>query len=296
MPSPSHAVIIYNPHSTGNAKQHAEELKSELAQRLPKLEVELMPTRYAGHAIELAYEFATKYVTPLIISASGDGGYHEVINGAIRARNEDANPICAVLPSGNANDHARTMHKEPLADLIVGGRTTHLDLLKLEVEYENGTQLARYAHSYIGLGLTPSIAAELNKTTLNSLKATGIVLKNFLGFRPVQILRRGKIVDLDSIIFSTIPEMAKLIKLSTEAKPDDGAYEVISFRHKKKADLFGRFVKGVYDNLGAQSREDPYSFTMLVKAPVQLDGEVVMLPRGSRVTVSIAPGLLRTMV
>ena len=59
-------------------------------------------TNHTGHATELAREAAATG-SPLIVSDSGDGGYNEVVNGA--------------MASGNANHHARFMHDEPLVEL-----------------------------------------------------------------------------------------------------------------------------------------------------------------------------------
>src|SRR3712207_3003561 len=66
-------VIIFNPNSTGNAPRSAEELRAELARRLPAVPVELCPTQHAGHARELARE-AAGTGRPLLVSVSGVGG------------------------------------------------------------------------------------------------------------------------------------------------------------------------------------------------------------------------------
>ena len=41
-------VIIFNPHSTGDAPRSAEELRSELAQRLPDVPLQLSPPSTPG--------------------------------------------------------------------------------------------------------------------------------------------------------------------------------------------------------------------------------------------------------
>src|SRR5829696_8961344 len=46
-------VIVFNPNSTGDAPASAEQLRAELARRLPTVPLELRPTRYAGHAREI---------------------------------------------------------------------------------------------------------------------------------------------------------------------------------------------------------------------------------------------------
>lgn len=140
------AVLIFNPQSTGDAERLATELRDELAERLPQFPVQLQPTQHAGHARDLARE-AAAVGSPLIVSVSGDGGYNEVVDGAMQAGNDRA--VCAVLPAGNANDHRRATKQKPLADAIVAGTITRLDLLRLTVD--GAAVPTGHAHSYIGL-------------------------------------------------------------------------------------------------------------------------------------------------
>src|SRR5687767_8773764 len=60
-------VIIFNPQSTGNAPESAEELRDDLRQRLPAVPLELSPTQHAGHAWDLARKAAVGG-RPLIVS------------------------------------------------------------------------------------------------------------------------------------------------------------------------------------------------------------------------------------
>lgn len=299
MHSFSSISVIFNPNSTGNAKRQAEDLKSTLAPLLPDLPVQLLPTTHAGHAIELAYETAKSAQTgdfPLIISASGDGGYNEVINGALRAQHEGATPVCAVLPSGNANDHARTMHDDELADLIVKGDIKMLDLLQVTATAPDGTVLERYAHSYIGLGLTPVVAVELNKYTLNSFKEAWIILKTFWNLRPVIIRTPDKTMRIDSLICSLIPEMAKVLTISDKAEQGDGMFELTIFPHNHKFKLIWRLLKGVVSNMEAQSRQHDYECSILQDVPIQLDGEILEFTKNTRLQVSLCPQYIRTLI
>ncbi|MFC7660385.1 acylglycerol kinase family protein [Pseudonocardia benzenivorans] len=152
-------VVIFNPHSTGSAAELAAELGAELTRRLPRTTVRLRPTERAGHARELAGE-AARVPRSLIVSVSGDGGYNEVVDGVMQAG--DTGTVCAVMAAGNANDHRRTTREQALGDAIVAGEVRHLDLLRLTVGEGPGT-VVRYAHSYIGVGLTPIVAIDLEK-------------------------------------------------------------------------------------------------------------------------------------
>ena len=151
-------VLIFNPASTGDASALAAELCAELQRRQPDLPVTLQPTEHAGHARDLARD-AARTGRPLLVSVSGDGGYNEVVDGAMQAGNDAA--VCAVLPAGNANDHRRATREQPLADAIVTGSVTRIDLLRLTVGGSSPT--TRYAHSYVGLGLTPVVAVDVEK-------------------------------------------------------------------------------------------------------------------------------------
>lgn len=292
----SNVVIIYNPNSTGSAKVEARRLRQVLKRERPSLPVKLHPTDYAGHATEIAYDAAKDFKRPLIISASGDGGYNEVVNGALQAQEEGARPVCAVLPAGNANDHARTMQNKPLVDLILAESVTKLDVLKVDLATPGMMVRSRYAHSYVGLGITPIVASELDKKggKNSSVRETLAVFRTVWKMRPVQIRRKGRLVKYDSIICSIIPEMAKVFTISGAARPDDGRFELTMIPHGLKIGLVRHMVKGVFAEIGASTRQADFHCTLQQKSRIQFDGEVVRLAAATRVSVTICPGLLET--
>ena len=122
--------IVFNPNSTGNASERAQELADELAERAPDLPVTLRPTEHAGHGREIARD-AAREGRPLVVSVSGDGGYNDVVNGLMEAGADGV--FAAVLAAGNANDHRRVTRERPLADAIVDGEVSRLDLLRMSV-------------------------------------------------------------------------------------------------------------------------------------------------------------------
>jgi diacylglycerol kinase family enzyme len=291
----SSVEIIYNPNSTGNSHDVAKKLKSDLKTTMPELPVHLHATKYAGHAEKLAYTLASEHAQPLIVSSSGDGGYNEVVNGAMRAQSKGAHPVCAVLAAGNANDHSRTLLHEPLADLIRARRVSRIDLLKVRVKAD-GTDTERYAHSYVGFGLTPVVATELNKASLNALRESWIVVKTFVRYRPIRIRVQKKILELDSILFTNIGEMAKFLTVSQSAEATDGQFEVVLFKHTHKLRLVRRLAKAALRGLDSKKKYQEYSFTTLKRMPAQLDGEVLRVPKGAVVTVTSEHGTLSTLV
>jgi len=211
-------VLIFNPQSTGDAAGEAEKLRAELAERVPDLPVELAPTERAGHARELARS-AAGTGAPLVVSVSGDGGYSEVVDGLMQSGSETA--VAAVLAAGNANDHRRATGERPLADAIAeahaagAGSVTRMDLLRLTTGDD-----VQWAHSYIGLGLTPVVAIDLEKGSKGSLREIVSVVRTFARFRPFALdLEDGGRVRLDSLVFANIDQMAKFATLSENGVP-----------------------------------------------------------------------------
>jgi diacylglycerol kinase (ATP) len=305
-------VLVFNPHSTGDAAASAEELRAELARRLPAVPLELRPTQHAGHAREIAREVAATG-RPLLVSVSGDGGYNEVVDGVMQAGNDRA--VCAVRAAGNANDHRRTTRERPLADAIVAGDVRRIDLLRLTlgpgrpVRAESSSApdvgqsstvsrppvQTRYAHSYIGVGLTPVVAVDLEKGGKGSWREMVAVVRGFARFRPFPIrLEDGRRRTIDSLVFANIAEMAKYATLSAGARPDDGVFEVITQQRTGKLRVLGTALRAATRGLGRQPSTTHYAFTTLAPMPLQLDGELVELDADTLVAVDIAPGALAT--
>ncbi|GAA4550921.1 diacylglycerol/lipid kinase family protein [Pseudonocardia xishanensis] len=279
-------VVVFNPNSTGDAQERAEELKSGLAERASHLPVELRPTEYAGHAREIAREEAGSG-SPLIVSVSGDGGYNEVVDGLMQAGETTAS--AAVLAAGNANDHRRVVGRQPLLDAIVAGRTDRLDLLRLTRDGE-----VSYAHSYIGLGITPVVALELERGGKGSFKEIVTTVRAFSRFHPFSIEVDGRRQSFDSLVLANIAEMAKVATLAEDAEPDDGVFEVVLIPHRSKLRTAVTAAKAALRGLGAQPSVKEYAFTTIDPMPAQIDGEVLELKARTSVRVDIAPGALST--
>ncbi|APU17732.1 MULTISPECIES: diacylglycerol/lipid kinase family protein [Actinoalloteichus] len=287
------AVLIYNPNSTGSAPELAEGLRADLAERLPALPVTLRPTRHAGHARDLAAEAAGEG-RPLIVSVSGDGGYNEVVDGVMRA--ERTHAVCAVLAAGNANDHHRVLRDRPLIESIVADEVRRIDLLRLTVADRAGAHV-QHAHSYIGLGLTPIVAVDLEKGGKGSFREIVTAVRTFTRFRPFTIVRPdGTRHRFDSLVFANIPEMAKYATLSEHGRPDDGLFEVVAIPHTAKWRVLGTALRAAVRGLGPQPGVREYEFTTAAPTPMQIDGEVIRVPEGATVRVEVLPGALTTLV
>lgn len=288
-------TIIYNPHSSGSSEKLARSMLKKLRSALPGQTVELAPTEYAGHAVTLAYQLAKASKRPLIISASGDGGYHEVVNGLMRAQREGAQPVAGLLPAGNANDHFRNLHTADFIQEVVEGREQCIDLLKITATY-NGQSLERYAHSYIGIGLSPQVGHDLNESKSKRFTDVMILLKDVWSFKPVRLKVDDRTRTYDNLIFSNISKMSKVLTLSHEARVDDGKFEVTAVYRRSKFKLLGVLLRASTSGLAGARQTDTFSFQTLQQTMIQLDGEVTTIDADSEATVSLEPKVLRCIV
>jgi diacylglycerol kinase (ATP) len=280
-------VLIFNPHSTGDAAGKATQLRDELRDRVAGLPVELLPTERAGHARELARD-AAGTGAPLVVSVSGDGGYSEVVDGLMQSGSDRV--VAAVLAAGNANDHRRATRERPLADAIAeGGEVARMDLLRL-----TSGEDVQYAHSYIGLGLTPVVAIDLEKGSKGSLREIVSVVRTFARLRPFALdLADGGRVRLDSLVFANIDQMAKFATLSSDGDPDDGVFEVITIPHASKLRVVLTALRAATRGLGPQPSVKEFRFRTVDPTPLQVDGEVIEVAAGTDVTVDLIPAALR---
>lgn len=287
----SRVLIIFNPMSTGGqAKQKA----TRMAERLRKrgLTVTTQGTEYPGHAEVLAYQASQKFKQILIISASGDGGYNEVVNGIMRAKAENPalKPICSILPSGNANDHRRSVRKRPLTWAITHSEPEPMDLLKLDIT-KQGNQTTRYAHSYVGVGITSHAANILNKEKLGPIRELTLVSRAVFTYHPVAITEAGgRTKRYDSLIFANIPHMAKILRTGNKSDINNGSFRVLALPHRSQFWLFRILLNLLLLVFGLQDlpQQSTYSFGVPQNELIQLDGEVMRLAGGAHVTVTVA--------
>jgi diacylglycerol kinase (ATP) len=287
-----HIAIIYNPTSTGDAPQKAEAFLAELKKHKVMPEAVLTHTKYRGHARDLGLSASKKYKRPLLISVSGDGAYNELINGVIEARTKypDSDPVTAVIGAGNANDHRRVVYRQrPLLEaMLAGAKPQAIDVLKLEATADD-FHLERYAHSYIGLGISPQVGAELNKHDLTWYREVEIVLRTFYGFKPFWIQHNDSPEKLDSLLFMNITEMAKYLKMTDTNSLHDGQFEIVKFRHENKFSLLYHLLRAALRGVQNPPKESDYSFVIETAQPVQLDGEIEDIPAGTTLRVIAVP-------
>lgn len=288
-------IILYNPLSTGPSADNAKVFGRELRQALPKTTaIKVMATKYAGHAEVLTKQYAETNDPVLIISSSGDGGYHEVINGALDSKSTQI--VTGVLPSGNANDHYHAMHDEELIERIAQADSRTIDVLEVTARTGKKTW-HRYAHSYAGVGLTPQIGQQLTKAKLNRFTESWLVLIHLFRFKPVKIRIDGRTYRYDSLVFSNIGRMSKVISLADYASVHDGKFEITGTQTRSPLNLFSFLIKAATVGLSTEARQySRFHFTCVRPLTMQLDGEVFSFAVGTEITVACRANTLRCII
>lgn len=288
----SRIILVFNPDARKTAPHLASLLRDQIAARLPVVPVELSPTGHAGHGRELARLAAAGAdgaggPPVLIVSVSGDGGYNDVVNGVMDVPGSTA--VCAVLPAGNANDHRRSIESFPVIDAIVTGAVRQMDLLRLRIGHEDGPEDIRYAHSYIGFGLTAEMGRGIERAGKGGVRELLGVARTLPRLRPFEIGRAdGARARFDSLILANVARMAKYGTVSDASVPSDGRFEVIAVPHSGRWALALMTLRAVTIGLGPQESMERYAFTTPSPLPAQLDGELLRIPGGSSVVVESA--------
>lgn len=280
--------IIYNPNSTGDSQSNALSLAKNLRGR--GVAVKTRETTHAGHGEEIAAQLAKGGKPSILISSSGDGGYHEVVNGALSSSKNAL--VVGVLPSGNANDHFSELGGESLAEAIAAKQFKAIDTIKVSATVE-GKPWVRYAHSYVGIGVSATAAKQLTEDRPNALTEKWIVLRSLLSFRYVKLIVDNDTKRYSSILFGNISRMSKILKLSDESSVTDGKIEMSWIRFRSKLRLLGYLITAATIGIKKARSIKTFTFKTTGRLPIQLDGESHLIDAHSDVIVEAVHKNLR---
>ena len=204
----------------------------------------------------------------------------------MKAQLKGAEVVAGLLPAGNANDHFNDVHDNDVVQSIVDSDIRRIDLLKI-ITTVKGKKYQRYAHSYIGFGLTPVVGKELNRTDLNRFNEIVIVVRSLLSLHSIKIRHDNKNLRYYSLIFSNVSKMSKVLSLVKDSSNNDGRYEVTFIKRHNKIKLIRRLLKASTAGLQGNSHGDQYTFETIKPILAQLDGEIVTIDAHSTATIDI---------
>jgi diacylglycerol kinase (ATP) len=291
----SQVVIIYNPTSTsGRAKYRAERLAERLQKR--QLKVQVIASERAGHAEDLAYDATLAHKKPLIVSVSGDGAYNEVVNGIMRAKVKDPSrhPVCAILPAGNSNDHRRSTRKRPLSWAILHKQPEDLTLLRLTTSVrDNKSQ--RYAHSYIGFGVSSQAANLLNQENYTRWQDIKIVCRTIIFFKPVNVIEDDQTNRYDSLVFMVVNHVSRVFRVGTKAKLDSASFRIFALPHRPRWRALLGLIPLIILGVQNPPEASQHQLSLPQDTLVHLDGEDRRLEAGTTLNIDCVVGAVQTL-
>ncbi len=237
-----------NPHGGGGRAAHVlSQVDAHL--RSQGVELQVHETEAPGHARELAGQLEL-HEGMALCALGGDGTIHEVVNGLMDRRAAaglDAwQPPLAVLPggSGNALMHdLAALDPREAARRILSGRRRSLDLVRVEM----GQQIV-HAFNIIGWGLVSDIGARSEKLRwMGSSRYTVASVLEVLK----QPARRGRVVLQDEVLEGSLRfvfagntrHTGAGMRITPDARIDDGLLDLIVVRGGTRAALLGLFAK-----------------------------------------------------
>lgn len=284
--------LIVNP-VAGNGK--ALKILNRIAPELNLRGVEVIHTRYPGHAEELAREVAED-LSMSVVSLGGDGTHHEVVNGLL----PNGAPVFSVIPAGTGNDFVRVLNYPGSLDeqvrVALDGPVRSFDV---------GRVANRYFLTVAGAGFDAEVAGWVNARKKHG-NGTAVFLKgilfNLLRFRPQQmdLVANGRVLGGSTFMVAAGNTRcyAGGMRICPDADPEDGQLSVVWIKGVTPLGLLpllARVFKGTHVN-----RPQVQTFSsskLIIQGPshlwVHADGELIgHLP----VTIESLPAALKVRV
>jgi YegS/Rv2252/BmrU family lipid kinase len=258
-----------------------------------------------GHLRELARQAVEGGATQLV-AVGGDGTINEVVNGLAGADGVEL----AVIPRGTGGDFVRTFgipsKLEDAVRVALEGRVREIDLGRAVYQAWSGEVGESYFANIASAGMSGAVAKRTNESTsaplggkIAYLWSTVVV---FLGWKNAEIRvtvdgeeRSGPMFD---VIVANCRYLGGGMKITPDAEPDDGLFDVLLIGDVSKLDLaltMPKIYRGTH--LPHPRAELLRGSSVAVESPeplpVELDGEQ---PGTTPVQFDVVPKALRLRV
>jgi diacylglycerol kinase (ATP) len=303
-PRRTDVLLIYNPAAgpRGELRRDLDRVMNYLDER--GWRVAIRATRKPGDATELAKAAVAARIKAVLV-AGGDGTVHEAVNGLV-----GSDTAMGVLPVGTGNVWAKEIGLPTMglaqsdrllsaARMLVDGEVRWVDV---------GRVGDRHFLNSAGIGIDASVAAQVEPRTRTAKQLGGVIpylvaglsiARDFQGVRSTIVLD-GRTVRtmMLLVVVSNIQLYGGVVKMTPEARLDDGLLDVRIFRGMGPPWVF-RHVAGVFTH---RHLRDPMVIHYQARSvaihtdepiPVQLDGE----PVGTTpISIEVVPRSLRVLV
>ncbi len=259
--------------------------------------LDVVTTKYAGHAVELA---ASSEGYDCVLACGGDGVVHEIANGLMRV-SRSLRPALALIPCGNGNDYARTLgmdfRMENSFSQLASAHPRSVDV---------GVCNGEHFVETLSFGLDAAIALGTHERRLTGKSGTRLFVeegasqilfhRDSYDYEICGVGGQSKTGSMHLLAVQVGPTYGGGFRICPEADPSDGELDCCIAKAPlslmRAAYLFARAKNGkhvgrsdVFDCFKAKA----LSLEFDREPPAQIDGEPI---RGARFDISVVPAAL----
>ena len=268
-------AFIVNPISGTKAKNRVAKLIRELLD-LQQFAPTVVVTEYAGHATQLAQQFAMEDYYA-VVAVGGDGTINEVASGLI-----GTNTALGIVPNGSGNGFAR-----------------HLDIstrMNRAIEMLNNSEVINVDYGLVndqpffstcGVGFDAVVAQDFSDSTRGFKGYLQSIFKDFFQYKADTYQLKGEGIDITTtaflVNFANAGQWGYDAYIAPKASVQDGWLDVAivsEFPMTAAAGLaLSLFTKNIDEKLHMNTiRSKELTLTRTSEGPMHIDGTPVMMP------------------
>lgn len=268
-------AFIVNPISGTKAKNRVAKLIRELLD-LQQFAPTVVVTEYAGHATQLAQQFAMEDYYA-VVAVGGDGTINEVASGLIGTAT-----ALGIVPNGSGNGFAR-----------------HLDIstrMNRAIEMLNNSEVINVDYGLVndqpffstcGVGFDAVVAQDFSDSTRGFKGYLQSIFKDFFQYKADTYQLRGEGIDITTtaflVNFANAGQWGYDAYIAPKASVQDGWLDVAivsEFPMTAAAGLaLSLFTKNIDEKLHMNTiRAKELTLTRTSEGPMHIDGTPVMMP------------------
>lgn len=268
-------AFIVNPISGTKAKNRVAKLIRELLD-LQQFAPTVVVTEYAGHATQLAQQFAMEDYYA-VVAVGGDGTINEVASGLI-----GTNTALGIVPNGSGNGFAR-----------------HLDIstrMNRAIEMLNNSEVINVDYGVVndqpffstcGVGFDAIVAQDFSDSSRGFKGYLQSIFKDFFQYKADTYQLKGEGIDITTtaflVNFANAGQWGYDAYIAPKASVQDGWLDVAivsEFPMTAAAGLaLSLFTKNIDEKLHMNTiRAKELTLTRTSEGPMHIDGTPVMMP------------------
>ena len=268
-------AFIVNPISGTKAKNRVAKLIRELLD-LQQFAPTVVVTEYAGHATQLAQQFAMEDYYA-VVAVGGDGTINEVASGLI-----GTNTALGIVPNGSGNGFARHLEISTRMNRAIE-MLNNSEVINVDYGLVNDQPF----FSTCGVGFDAVVAQDFSDSTRGFKGYLQSIFKDFFQYKADTYQLKGEGIDITTtaflVNFANAGQWGYDAYIAPKASVQDGWLDVAivsEFPMTAAAGLaLSLFTKNIDEKLHMNTiRAKELTLTRTSEGPMHIDGTPVMMP------------------